>query len=169
MRVYTPIVYRFLMNKGLQDADAADVTQDVLIEVAQCIRRFEYKPEQGRFRDWLAIVTRRKMYRFWERGKSVTGLEAIVIEPAQAHDAEWIDIYQGELLRIALERVKQDVEATTWSAFSKTWIDNISAAEVAQELKLPIDLVYSAKSRVLKRLEVEIRMLGDDCGWIKDC
>jgi hypothetical protein len=58
--VYTPIVFRYLTTRGLQAADAADVAQDTLIEVLSSIRRLEYDPRIGRFRDWLATITKRK-------------------------------------------------------------------------------------------------------------
>jgi hypothetical protein len=33
---------------------------------------------------------------------------------------------------------------------------------VAAELRIPIEVVYTAKSRVLKRLEEEVRILAED-------
>src|SRR5581483_3188670 len=41
--VYTPLVYGYLRRRGLQDADAADVAQEVMTEVARSIRAFEYQ------------------------------------------------------------------------------------------------------------------------------
>src|SRR6516164_626136 len=62
--VYAPLVHRYCRRRGLQDADAADVCQEVLGQVACSIRAFEYMPERGRFRDWLSRVTRSKLGRF---------------------------------------------------------------------------------------------------------
>ncbi len=64
---YAPLVHRFGRRQGLQDADAADLTQDVLGEVCRAIRSFEYEPARGRFRDWLLVITRRRSARFQER------------------------------------------------------------------------------------------------------
>ncbi len=67
--LYAPLVYRFLRRRSLQDADAADLTQEVMGEVSRAIRSFEYHPERGRFRDWLLlIITRRRLIRFHEQG-----------------------------------------------------------------------------------------------------
>src|ERR1700677_4693243 len=55
---YAPLVYRFARKRGLQDADAADVTQDVLQAVAVAIKRLDYDPNRGSFRGWLFIMTR---------------------------------------------------------------------------------------------------------------
>jgi RNA polymerase sigma-70 factor (ECF subfamily) len=49
--MYAPLVHRYARRHGLQDADAADLAQDVMIQVARALRSFEYRPERGRFRD----------------------------------------------------------------------------------------------------------------------
>ena len=53
VRLYSPLVYRFARRKGLQDADAADVTQDVMRAVMSSVRRLDYDPDRGSFRGWL--------------------------------------------------------------------------------------------------------------------
>ena len=163
--VYAPVIFRFLTRRGLQEADAGDVTQNVLLEVAKGIQKFEYKPEQGKFRNWLATISRRQLNRFWNK-KSVPTIEPEEMGINQQSDAQWIDAWQSELLRSALQRVQKSVNETTWRAFEMTWIQNEPAAQTSQSLEMPIDLVYSAKARVLKRVEEEVRMLGDDCGWV---
>jgi RNA polymerase sigma factor (sigma-70 family) len=163
--LYTPVVYRFLISKGLQDADAVDLTQETLIEVARCIQQFEYRPETGRFRNWLATVVRRRLYKFWNQKRIEVPIENDLVH--QGDDAQWLDLFQAELLKVGIERVRQQVEEKTWQVFSETWIDDVPAEEVSRKLDLPIDLVYSAKARFLKRLESEIRILGDDCGWLE--
>ncbi len=165
VEVYTPVVFRYLKARGLQDADAEDLTQETLIAVVTNIRNFQYNPEKGRFRDWLSTVTRRRLFRFWQKSKN--SLQSLDEGQGQAGlDPEWLDAWQSELLRAAIERVRREVEPRTWQAFSRTWIDNIPASQVSQELEIPIDLVYSAKARFLRRLEAEIRMLGDESVWI---
>src|SRR5688500_7177705 len=64
---YAPLVYRHCRRQGLQEADAADVAQEVLTQVARSIGTFEYRPERGRFRDWLGAVVRSKLARFRQR------------------------------------------------------------------------------------------------------
>src|SRR5205807_400842 len=65
--VYAPLIYRYCRRHRLQDADATDVTQEVLAQMTRSIRTFEYQRERGRFRDWLGTVTRNKLRRFLEK------------------------------------------------------------------------------------------------------
>src|SRR5262245_32084865 len=53
---YAPRVYAWCRQWGLQEADAEDVTQDVLTLLSDRMRRFQYDPE-GSFRGWLRTVT----------------------------------------------------------------------------------------------------------------
>ena len=59
--IYSPLIYRFGRKKGLQDADAADLTQDVLRAVSGAIERLNYEPRIGKFRGWLFTVAQNKL------------------------------------------------------------------------------------------------------------
>jgi RNA polymerase sigma-70 factor, ECF subfamily len=162
---YLPMIYRYARRMSLQDADAADVCQDVLSEVARCIRTFEYSPERGRFRDWLGILVRRKVLRFRkkiDRGAVESGRDDWEEPQSNSCDAEWTEEFNTRILGAALERARPHFEPGTWQAFERVWLDNRRAADVSAELRVPIEVVYTAKSRVLKRLEEEVRILAED-------
>jgi RNA polymerase sigma-70 factor (ECF subfamily) len=162
---YLALIYRYARRRGLQDADAADVSQEVLVEVARCIRAFEYQPGRGRFRDWLGILVRRRVSRFFKK-KDRTAAEAGEEDPTESEanraDIEWDDEFNTRILDMAMARARPHFAPMTWRAFEGVWLENRRAAEVAAELEQPIDVVYCAKSRVLRRLEEEIRILAED-------
>lgn len=163
--VYGPVLYRYGRHKGLQDADAADLMQEILTEVARCIQTFEYQPERGRFRSWLGVLARRRLGRFLERKRRdvlQTGADTLTESAAAQPDPAWTDEFNTQLLRVALERVRVHFEPDTWRAFERVWLENCPAAQAAQELQMPMEKIYVAKSRVLKRLEQEILALADD-------
>ena len=54
---YAPTVFSWASATGLQESDAADVTQDVLLKLLNQMRIFEYRPSVGSFRGWLKTVT----------------------------------------------------------------------------------------------------------------
>src|SRR5947207_14721864 len=59
--LYVPVIYGYARKQGLQDADAADLCQDVLRAVAGAVGRLDYDPQRGAFRNWLFTVVRRKL------------------------------------------------------------------------------------------------------------
>lgn len=164
--VYGPIIRGYCRRRGLQEADAADMGQEVLSQVARSIAGFEYLPARGRFRDWLGRVTRNKITRFFEiRGREGSALEtdnpSALLEDS-GEDAEWSAEYHSRILKVALERIRDDFENKTWEAFERIWCSDCPAPEVARTLGMTIDSVYAAKSRVLRRLRMEVLALADD-------
>src|SRR5262245_49160086 len=69
IELYGGLVYGFVRQRGLQDADAADLTQEVFMAVAQAraVNGWEYDPRRGSFRGWLFGITRHKLARFLKR------------------------------------------------------------------------------------------------------
>jgi RNA polymerase sigma factor (sigma-70 family) len=166
--IYAPIVYRYACRHGLQDADAADLSQEVMGKIASAIRTFEYCPERGRFRDWLLTITRQRLAQFHESRARLTeqlhssgDLEQLA-EGAERPDAAWTDDFNAHVLEVALQRARPHFEPMTWRAFERVWLENRSAAETAVELAQQIEFVYYAKSRVLKRLKAEVEEIVED-------
>lgn len=169
VEVYGRLIYRHCRGRGLAHQDAENVTQEVFTQISQSIRSFDYQPEVGRFRNWLGTVTRNEIYRYFKKdGRAARGrggmaeeqglYEALSREEATA----WEEEFNTHLLGEALARCRPHFEEVTWRAFELVWLDKRPAPQVAQELKVPIDRVYVAKSRVLDRLQEEVQKLADD-------
>jgi RNA polymerase sigma-70 factor (ECF subfamily) len=167
VNLYAPLIYRYGRRRGLQDADAADMTQEVLARVARAVRDFSYDPERGRFRDWLGLLTHRELLtsqkkrgrQAEENGDSRGPLDQV---EAMAADSTWADEFHDYVLQAALRRIQPDFEPQTWNAFDLVWNRDRPAPEVARELGVPVATVYVAKSRVLKRLREELLLLAED-------
>lgn len=167
VEVYAPLVYGYMRGKGLQDADAADVSQAVLLEVMRSIRTLEYRPERGRFRGWLGTLAARGLGRFLaaknRERNAINGAALAGDDAAQAPvDTGWDDEFHIRILQVALEQVQPQVEPGTWRAFECVWLEGKSATQTARELGIAIENVYVAKSRVLRRLEEQVLYLGED-------
>ena len=172
VRLYAPVIYGFARKRGLQDADAADLMQEVLRSVSSAAGRLEYDPSRGTFRGWLFTVTRNKVLNFLEsRNRRVLGSgDSRVQGRLEQHpesdgnlSAEWNADYQRNLAARAMERVKSEFQAATWDAFIQTAVDGRQPAEVSRRVGLSVGAVYVAKSRVIARLRQEIeRLQGDE-------
>lgn len=168
IRLYGPVVYGFARNRGLQDADAADLMQEVLRSIARNADKMEYDPKRGTFRGWLYTVTRNKIYNFLNgqknrpRGAGDSAAQErldAVPDRADDPDADWDLEYQRRLSAKAMERVRHEFQKTTWDAFWQTAVEGRAAGEVGDALKMSTGAVYVAKSRVLARLRDEVRRI----------
>jgi RNA polymerase sigma-70 factor (ECF subfamily) len=170
VETYTPLVYAYCRRRGLQDSDVADVTQEVMAQVLRSIPDFTYQPERGRFRDWLGTITRTKLARFLSRnaraGKGEGGDSAAEELTRQVEapesDTLWTEGFHARVLEVAMNRARPDFQEATWTIFEHAWVRGQAAPEVARELGVPIESVYLAKSRVLKRLRTEVVTLAED-------
>jgi len=170
VQVYASVVYGFARKRGLQDADAADLMQDVFRAVAANAGRLQYDPSRGTFRGWLYTVTRNKLYNFLtsrrrrERGSGDSDARALLeAHPAPPDGAaDWDQEYERRVFAWAAERVRGEFSEQNWQAFWLTAVDNVAAREAGGRLGISTGAVYVAKSRVLARLREEIQQLQQE-------
>jgi RNA polymerase sigma factor (sigma-70 family) len=164
VEIYGPMIFGFCRFRKLQESDAADVTQDVLVRLSKAMPSFEYQPELGRFRDWLGKVVYRELLRHWSKEKKHETVEPMdhSVTAHASSDSDWSDFFQSEILRLSFERIRGEFEPETIQIFELAWSEDLPATEVAQKLKTSVDKVYVAKSRVLKRLRQEVVRLTED-------
>ena len=171
--VYEPLLYRLARGKGLQDADARDLCQDVFRAVASAIQRWDPDPSKGSFRGWLFRIARNLAVDFLvgqhrhPRGSGRTSvqemLEARPSSDAQA-EAEFLAEFRRRAFHWAAAQVKNEFTDSTWQAFWKSGVENQSIADVGRELGMSAGAVYVARSRVLARLRSRVEQLTEDSG-----
>lgn len=170
--VYGPVIYQFARNRGLQDADAADMMQDVLRSVTGAIDRLDYDPRQGRFRGWLFTITRNRVMTLLAsrkgkaRGTGNSDVNSLLAAQPDQHagvDQDWELEYRRSQTALAMEQVRTEFSDKVWTAFWKTAVDAEPADVAGRALGMSTGAVYVAKSRVLARLrEVVQRKLEED-------
>jgi RNA polymerase sigma-70 factor (ECF subfamily) len=164
VKLYLPLVFAYLRRQRLQEADAADVAQDVLRSVAAALPGFEYDAARGSFRGWLLAVTRSRAAAWWNSHRRqalpVTDSALVGWLDQQATDDEraaWEDDFRRSLLALAIEKVRPLVQPATWQAFWRTSIEHQPAEQAAAELGMSIGALYVARSRVIGRLRQAIQ------------
>jgi RNA polymerase sigma factor (sigma-70 family) len=169
VELYAPLIYGYARKHGLQDADAADLTQTCLRQVAAHIGTLEYDPVRGTFRGWLFTIVRNRLRDFRNRARRLhqgSGDPRMgrILESWPAPEAdetgEWLRQYRQRLLAWAAEQVRPQVQEATWQAFWRTTVEGQTTREVAQQLGLSAAAVYLARSRIMARLRALIR---DNC------
>jgi RNA polymerase sigma-70 factor (ECF subfamily) len=160
-------IYAWCRQWNLQEADAEDVTQAVLMKLAEKMRTFEYDSTKS-FRAWLKTVSRHAWSDFWSSRKAVVaagGSQALEILQAVAARDDLFrrldDEFDRELLDEAMARVRLRVTPRTMEAFERTALKGQSGAEAGQALGMKVATVFVAKSKVQRMLQEELNQLDN--------
>jgi RNA polymerase sigma-70 factor (ECF subfamily) len=170
VQLYGPVVYAYGRRRGLQDADAADLSQEVLRAVSTAVGRLDYDRRRGSFGGWLFTVAHHKLHdllarqRRPGRGSGDPGVQQWLEEqPARDNDvALWDQEYERRLFRWAAEQVRPRFHDATWQAFWLTAVEGKSGKDVAEALDMTVAAVYLAKSRVMARLREQVQQVEGD-------
>jgi RNA polymerase sigma-70 factor (ECF subfamily) len=168
--LYAPVIRGYARRRGLQDADAEDLTQEVLRRLAGAPGGPGYDPGRGPFRAWLFAVVRNEVRKAVSRRRpgdvgagGTDGGELLAGQPARAEaDPDWDAEYQRRVFVCAAAQVRADFRPATWEAFWRTAVEGKSGQVVAVELGLTVAAVYLARGRVMARLKEQVRLLEGD-------
>ena len=166
VRLYGPPLLAWCRAHGLQDADARDVSQDILAQLARTMDRFRYDPSRT-FRGWLRAVARSALSN-WAEKRKVTHLgsgdsavnDGLYDLPGREGLLDRIEAaYDSELLDAAMSRVRTRVQAHAWEAFRLMAIDGLDGKQAAERLGIKTGAVYAARSRVQRLIREEVERL----------
>jgi RNA polymerase sigma factor (sigma-70 family) len=168
---YGRMVYSWCRRWNLQEADAEDVTQGVMLQLAKQMRSFRYDPN-GRFRAWLRTVTHRAWAKFLEQrgrpggGTGDTGVWRL-LQSAPARDdfaRRMEEEADREVLELAAVRVQARVMPHTWEAFRLLAVEGLSGREAAERTGMTVPAAVVARSKVAKMLREEVAKMTADPG-----
>ncbi|MCX7418493.1 MAG: sigma-70 family RNA polymerase sigma factor [Planctomycetia bacterium] len=169
--IYQPVVLRMARRRGLQDADAQDLMQQVCLSISKSIGGWIPGDLQPPFRAWLTTIARNAITKALTRRPrdaatgSTSMVELLEAQPdPQATTAEILAEARKELIRWATEQIRSEFSEATWNVFWRTAIEGVPIAEVAKSTGRSAGAVYVARYRVIARLKekvLEVSQLWD--------
>ncbi len=163
---YEPKIFQWCLGWRLQEFDARDVTQDVLLKLHGLLAKFAYDRSRS-FRGWLKTLTHHAWRDLVDDRKRVgkgSGDSRMIelfenVEAANDLDKHLEKEFHRELMEQAMILVRQRVAPRTWDAFRMTALEGCAGAIAADRLEMNVTRVYTAKSEVQKMIRAEIRKL----------
>lgn len=172
-RTYERVVRGLARKRGLTEAEAEEVAQDVFKRIAETIHEFERSTRSGSFRRWLYQLARwRSDDKIRERGRipveplpdlaeTDTGDPQAVERVAAPDDA--VELLEADarrhLIRAALDRIRRRVSARDLQIFQLLVLDEWTPAKVAQFFGISTTLVYVIRHRVGQQLRTELESI----------
>jgi len=164
VKFYENFIYQLIRKMNFNHHDAEEVMQDVFIKVWGKLHDFSYQKSKGRFRGWLCVTSRNAALDFIRRKKTrgvhcelfeSDMLEQSVTEAEQVDEEEW-RLYVSNK---AWENIKSEYAPKTAQAFMMVTHGH-SVEEVSEVLGVSDNTIYNAKSRIIKRLQQEVKHLN---------
>lgn len=156
VRLYTPLLFTWASRLGLQESDAADLVQDVFLQLVRVLPGFQYDQHKS-FRRWLRTILLNK-WRDRPRRPNAAPLDEQQIAaqfqdvPDEVAEREYRQYLTGR----ALQLLRDEYPANTWKAFWEYVVQDRPGGEVAREMGLTVNALYLVKSRILARLRQEL-------------
>ncbi len=167
--IYEPLILRVMRKRGLQDADARDLTQQVIVNVMGAVERWQPDGHAASFRRWLFTIARKLSLQFIQRvtpehgparhgagGSDMLELLNGLPEPEHRTVKAFDEDYRDSVFHWAAEQVRSEFREPVWRAFWRTCVLNESIADVAEELGMTVGYVYVSRSRIITRLRQTI-------------
>lgn len=176
---YWRLIYNVARKSGLSDDAAQEVVQETVIAVARKMPEFRYDPAKGSFKQWLMLITRRriqdhlrKLYRALPMAEEPDGvaerrmetLPVSALPPDAAIVATWEQEWRENLFHAALARVRQRANPKHYQVFDYCVLQDFPAPEVARMLGLNVAQVYLARHRMSAAVKRAVRELEAELG-----
>ncbi len=164
--LYGPLVFFWCQKKGLSPENANDVSQEVFLAVSRKLADYQHET----FRGWLRKITHHKIIDFWkkERRQPVadggSNNHQVILEiPAPPDEPSRDDQWEEEQFfgLSLMQAISSEFSPRDLQIFRRLILNDRTAAEVAEEMKISTNIIYLARSRILQRLR-EIAGMKDD-------
>jgi RNA polymerase sigma factor (sigma-70 family) len=155
---YWRLIYNVARKSGLSDDAAQEIVQETVICVARKMPGFRYDPQAGSFKQWLLLITRRRIHDHLRRlyrslpeaglASAQASIDAVVLAQDDAIAAAWENEWRDNIFQAALARVRQRANPKHFQAFDYCVLQDVRPSEVARMLGMNVAQVYLARHRV---------------------
>ncbi len=177
---YERVVRGLARKRGLSDAEAEEVAQEVFKRIAETIHTFEPSDRIGSFRRWLYQLARwRSDDKIRERGRistepitersssTTSNIAHRVPDPDDLHQQLEVEA-RRQLLHAALDRIQKRVNPRDLQIFQMFVLDEVPASKVAEFFGVTANSVYVVRHRIGQLLRAELdqinKRLSQDAG-----
>ena len=163
--IYEPLLYRYARVRGLDRDSSEDLAQQCLALLTEKMPSFEYAREKGGFKHWLRRIANNKVNDSFKKRRPAVAQSADFRRPQEREispDELWERQWKKRHLQYCLTQIQSEVAAGTYKAFEYHVLCSWPVERVAETLSITVDQVYTAKSRITKRLRSKMRdLLGE--------
>ena len=154
---YRELLLRYCRARGLQQSDADDVRQLVMMNLAKSLRNFDYSPEKGRFRSYLGRVVRNSVSGYFsrpnpaDRALDTAVMATVPNEDPDEKDELWEQEWVNHHYRLAMKTIHATFDKRSVEVFDRL-VEGESVANVAEACEMSTQAVHKVKQRIRNRM-----------------
>jgi RNA polymerase sigma-70 factor (ECF subfamily) len=173
-QIYGGLIRSVSLRTGLTEVESDEVLQNTLLSVHQNIQDFETDPSKGSFKGWLLHLTQWRIHdQFRKRSNhahphrnessdqtSRTSTVERIPDPNCDLERIWEAEWKQNLLSLALEQVKLEVDPEHFQIFDFSALRLWPVTKVARFMQVNVGQVYLTRHRIGKLLKKKIERLS---------
>lgn len=160
---YRPLIVVRGRDYKLNAAETNELVQAVMLRFFNRSKTFLYDRSRGKFRDYLGVMIYHcALNIIRQRRKNEVGYDGIEIAEPEDDQDRWGEEWQQHILALAMKQLRLRVEDSTFQAFELYAVQGEAPETVAKFLRIPVSMVYVAKSRAIVRLRKIVRELREE-------
>lgn len=170
-QLYRPLIVGWLRRQAVPAGEVDDLVQEIFLAVVRGLPSFSHSGRSGAFRSWLRTIASNHSCDYWKSparravaagGDAAAAALGMLKDPDSPLNRYWVEEHDRYVLRCLLEVAELEFEPLSVRAFRRVALEGASGSEAAGELGLSLTAVYTARSRVLRRLRELAEGLLDD-------
>lgn len=163
--IYEPLIAGWVVRAGISESEVSDITQDVMLALAQDLAKFDHNGRMGAFRRWLKLITVNRCRRYWDSNKrqlttnkslgsdSAAAFLDSLEDPSSDISVLWNQEHDSYVLSRMVQLVEKEFDKLDYDVFRRNTIEGESAKAISNELGITVGKIYKIKFRVLSRLK----------------
>lgn len=170
--VYWGLIYSAAIQAGLNEEEAEEVVQETIISVSKAMPSFRYDASKGSFKAWLLQLSYWRIKDHLRRRLADPLMHMMpvasdgpgdVADPVRPElERLWDDEWEGNLLRAAIERVRQRIDPKHFQIFELATIEGWPSEKIRSVLNIGRARLYVTKHRVAMEIRREFRELQEE-------
>jgi len=161
VKYYERFIFHLLHRMNIHADDFQDMVQVILVKLWKNLQTYEKR--EAKFRTWLAHVVRNAVYDYYKaeqrRGNVIADSLSVEESMHTSGESDLEQMIQKEwelyMTNFALERLRNIFSDTAVKVFELS-LEGQPAKEIAGQLNIGIDSVYTLKNRVKARFIKEV-------------
>jgi len=160
---YSGIIRELAKFEGLDDAEADDICQQVMLQFFKQSKTFKFDPDIARFRTYFGKIIQSKIASYYRGNKEDPTDEIEVEDEKRPTEKLFLTEWRKMILKEAERELKNRVAPETFQAYELYAVQNRPVEKVAAYLDCSVNQVYQAKKRCFAMMrEILLKMNEQD-------